>query len=117
MVTMLAPDLIVDNTLDRRSKPRLDCDYPAQVRVYTPNGKKINKAAILSNLSAGGLYLRLDQRLESGAGLFILVRVVEEPADKYRAFSIASQGTVVRSEPQADGQFGVAVRFNHRRLM
>ena len=107
----------IDQIVDRRHAPRLDCNYPAQVRIRSSNGAKMDQDAMVSNLSASGLCLRFDKPVEPGSSLFTLVRVVEEPSDKYLPFSIASDGVVVRSVPQVDGKFGVAVRFNHRRLI
>jgi hypothetical protein len=117
MMFVTDPRLALDNTIERRCKPRLDCNYPAQVRFHGPGGDRIEKEATISNLSATGLYLHLDQCLEPGDGLFIMARVLEEPANMYRAFSIASQGIVVRSESQGDGRFGVAVKINQRRIL
>ena len=108
---------LANNTIERRGKPRLDCRYPAQVRFQSLNGAKTEKDAIVSNLSATGMYLRCDQPLESGEGLFIVARVVEEPAEMYRPFSIAFQGVVVRCESQTDGAFGVAVKINQNRFL
>ena len=105
------------NTIERRGKLRLDCSYPAQVRFHGLDGAKMEKNAIVSNLSATGMYLCCGQRLESGEGLFVVARVVEEPSDLYRPFSIAFQGVVVRCESKANGEFGVAVRINQNRFL
>lgn len=109
--------VLADNTIERRGKTRLDCRYPAQVRFHSLDGIKMEKDAIISNLSASGMYLRCDQCVESGEGLFIVARVLEEPSEMYRPFLIASRGVVVRCESQADGEFGVAVKVHQNRFL
>ncbi|MBI5030008.1 MAG: PilZ domain-containing protein [Chloroflexi bacterium] len=109
--------VLAASTIERRGNLRLDCSYPAQVRFHGMNGAKVEKGAIISNLSATGMYLRFDHRFELGEGLFIVARVLEEPSELYRPFLIASQGVVVRCESRADGQFGVAIKINQRRFL
>lgn len=103
--------------IDRRTKPRIDCNYSAQVRGSTEQGQRFAQPAVVANLSAAGLYLLSPRRVEQGAGLFVLVRLADQPRASERFLSIAAHGVVVRSVSESDGRFGVALKFSHYRLL
>ncbi|MBM3130046.1 MAG: PilZ domain-containing protein [Chloroflexi bacterium] len=97
---------------ERRRKPRLECVCPAIVRGRDACGDKFEEPATTVNLSAGGVYLRMNQRLEYGSKLFVLVRLVTALRGDGLGSSIAMRGVVVRSEPRADGQCGLALKLD-----
>ncbi len=103
-------------SLNRRIKPRVDCDYPAIIEGYDPDGKRYNGYARLANLSASGLFMKTNRRVENGVELSVLIllagSIIESDAPK-----IATNGTVVRTETQHDGTCGVAVKFNRYRFL
>jgi len=106
------------NQVDRRSKSRLACNYPARVRGYDPDGRKFDEQTVLSNLSASGVFLHLNQKTEPGKDMFVLINLSQQPRVSGRTgFSIAARGVIVRSEPGPEGGFGVAIAFKKYRLI
>jgi hypothetical protein len=103
-------------TPDRRIKPRIECDYPAIVEGYEKDGSKYNDQAKLANLSASGLYMLAHRFIENGTKLSVTVLLSNHNDDK-DAPRLATSGTVVRSEPKANGVCGVAVKFTHYRFL
>jgi hypothetical protein len=71
---------------------------------------QFEERAILSNLSAGGLYLRLGRVVEPGRRLSVLIHLATEPTEQ--TATLAVRGVVVRTEPQPNGQCGVALQFD-----
>jgi hypothetical protein len=102
-------------TPDRRVKPRIDCDYPAIVEGYDGDGTKYDDQAKLANLSASGLYMMANRYIEAGSKLSVMVLLSNSLIDK-DAPKLATNGVVVRVDPQVDGTCGVAVKFHHYRF-
>jgi len=102
---------------ERRSKPRIECAYPAVVRGLEPSGKRFEESAVLANLSACGLYLRLNRPVEPGRELTVLIRLSNAPRDEAKLSSIATRGVVVRSELQPDGRCGLALKFERHHFL
>ena len=103
-------------TTDRRGKPRIDCDYLANVVGVNGRGNQYTDDGKLKNLSASGLFLLVNRSIENGAKLSITVHLSElvfEPD----APKLATNGVVVRTEPNADGSWGVAVKFQNYRFL
>lgn len=106
----------MNNTPDRRMKPRVECDYPVIVEGFDPNGKKYNENGRLANLSASGLFMTAKRYIENGAKLSVIVLLTSDLIEKDTP-KIATNGIVVRTEPQPDGSCGVAVKFNSYRFL
>src|SRR6478752_6907295 len=103
---------------ERRGKPRIEIPYPVLIFGADTHGAMFHMNAHLTNLGAGGLYVRLPQRIEPGAQLFALVRLATGPEDKAApAPRVATRGVVLRSEPMADGGCGVALAFKYHRFI
>ncbi len=100
---------------ERRIKPRLECVCPAVVRGKDSSGGRFEEQATTANLSAGGVYLRMTRFVERGCALFVLVRFPVMSCENVVGPAIAIRGMVVRSEPGADGTYGLALRFERRR--
>src|SRR6266508_6172788 len=94
---------------ERRRKPRIYEPFPARVRGIDWRGDPFEVEAVLDNLSAGGLYLRLKQRTEAGAKLSIFFRLATRLTPEAKGLRVAARSRVVRSELQPDGAYGVAV--------
>lgn len=103
--------------IERRSKPRVKCSYPATVRGHIQRGMKYEARAVLSNISATGMYLRTKRQITSGENIFVVVRLSTLSFDKAQAPHIAASGTVVRVEPKSDGTLGVALKLNQHRFL
>jgi hypothetical protein len=103
-------------TPDRRIKPRIDCDYPAIVEGFDGDGTKYNEEAKLANLSASGLFMLANRYIENGSKLSVTVLLSNSLIDK-DAPRLATNGTVVRTEPQANGTCGIAIKFYHYKFL
>jgi hypothetical protein len=103
-------------TPDRRVKPRIECDYPAIVEGYEPDGSKYNEQVTLANLSASGLFMLANRYIESGSKLTVTV-LLSNPSDDDEVPKLATNGIVVRTEPHLDGKCGVAIKFSNYRFL
>jgi hypothetical protein len=103
-------------TTDRRVKPRIKCDYPAIIEGTDANGAKYTDHARLANLSASGLYMVANNFLENGTKLSVIILLSSSSADA-EAPKLVTKGTVIRTEPQVNGMYGVAVKFYKYRFM
>src|SRR5207247_8661738 len=102
---------------ERRRKPRIHEPFPARVRGIDWRGDPFEVEAVLDNLSAGGLYVRLKRRTEDGAKLFVLFRLATRLAPDAKGLRVAARSRVLRSEPLPDGAFGIAVVFEHHHYL
>ena len=68
-------------TLDRRGKPRIDCDYQAIVEGFDCAGIKYRGQGRLVNLSAGGLFLFINQDIDIGSKLSVIVHLSKSPLE------------------------------------
>ena len=103
-------------TLDRRVKPRIECDYQAIVEGFDCAGIKYRGQGRLINLSAGGLFLVINRDIENGSKLSVIVHLSKSPLDA-DAPKLATNGIAVRTELQIDGTCGVAVKFQNYRFI
>jgi hypothetical protein len=101
---------------ERRTKPRIDCDYPAIVEGIDQDRKIYKENAKLSNLSAGGLYMWANRDIEQDSKLNVTVLLSSMQIDT-ATYKLVTKGIVVRTEPQANGICGVAVKFSHYRFI
>ncbi len=60
---------------DRRCHPRLCAPFPAIIRGKDASGEPFEVNAALDNISAGGLYVRLERCVKRGMKLFVIVRL------------------------------------------
>jgi hypothetical protein len=108
--------LPLTQTIEQRGKPRIQCSYTAIVS-WRRGKERFKEQAILSNMSASGMYLRLRQDIQPGDSLFILVRLSTAPLDKVNAPIIAASGTVVRQEEHSGGIYGIGLKLRKHRFL
>ena len=101
---------------ERRLKLRLYGSFPATVRGVNDAGEVFEIDASIENIGAGGLYLRMAQKVLPGSKLFIVTRLTALPG-AVSAPKLALRGTVLRAEPQPDGTCGVAVGVTSHRFL
>ena len=103
-------------TDERRMSPRVAAPYPVRLKSTDSEGRRFKEETLIENLSSGGLYLRLTRAVPIGAEVALAARLstMDEMVDGLR---LAARGTVVRVEPKPEGDYGVAVKFNHRRVL
>ncbi len=102
--------------IERRRKPRINCQYPATVHGQDEKGKKFEESAKLANLSATGLYLWINREVQQGQKIFVIVRLSSELI-KEATPRIATNGIVTRTETQPGGVLGVAIKFQRYRFL
>jgi hypothetical protein len=106
----------MNNHPERRMKPRVECDYPVIIEGYDVDGNPYDESGNLSNLSASGLFLKAKRYINDGSKISVTVLLTSNLVDKNTP-RIATNGIVVRAEPQADGTCGIAVMFNSYRFL
>ncbi len=102
-------------TSDRRLKPRITCDYPAVIKGRDGRGNKYEENGKLANLSASGLFMWVNRDIPPGSRLTITV-YLSSPGLENKSHKLSTNCIVVRSEPQASEQCGVAVKFTSYRF-
>ena len=102
---------------ERRHKVRLHGPFAARARGVNDCGEAFEVETHLENISGGGLYLRVPQKVAPGAVLFILTRFTAAPPDEVLAPTICIRGTVLRAEPQPDSTCGVALAITQHRFL
>jgi hypothetical protein len=115
---MLEPSFVVTQTTERRTKPRIDCSYPAIVQGWDAAGRKFRTNALLTNLSASGLCLVLQSEIQPGRDMFVLFRCSPTgPLGKDKAPLIAVNGDIVRSDQRTPGMHAVALKIRRNRFL
>jgi hypothetical protein len=100
---------------ERRKKPRTTTPFPTIVRGVNVAGEEFEVQSVLDNLSSGGLYIRLGQRVKEKTKLEFLIRMsVAQHAD---AATVQARGVVLRVDKQSAGVYGLAVKLTHHRFM
>ena len=102
---------------ERRFSPRVKVSFPARVRGIDVSGRTIREDTVLDNLSDGGAYLRLTRKVREGSDVMVAARLSTVIDPRVLALRLAARGTVLRTEPQRDGTWGVAVEFRRRRVL
>ena len=109
--------LIGNDEGERRSKPRIEGPFSAIVHGVDAGGETFEVYTVIDNLSARGLYLRLNQRLEPGTTLFTVTSLLNPGKIREFAPRLALHGVVLRTELKPGGVCGVAVVFSHHRFL
>ena len=101
---------------ENRHHERIYEPFPAMLRSVDARSEAFEAHTVLDNFSAGGLYVRLECRIEPGTKLFAIVHVSTSPLEG-PAPRVAVRGVVLRAEPQPDATWGAAVRFTRYRFL
>ena len=99
-----------------RCHERIYEPFPVMVRGVGASKETFEINTVLDNFSASSLYVRLERRIEPGIKLFAIVHVSMSPPE-VPAPRVTVRGVVLRTEPQPDGTWGVAVRFTRYRFL
>lgn len=101
---------------DRRNKPRMKCNYQARVQGLGYDGKKFGEEGRVTNLSRSGIFVLLNQAIPDGNEVSIRIALPTGILE-FGTSRLATSGTVVRSEPNLEGAFGVAIKFQNVRFL
>ena len=108
--------LVIENAVERRSKPRIYDPFPATVHGVDASGASFQSRTIIDNISTGGLYLRLMRCLERSAKLYVVIQLSNAPLDGDPGMRLHVSGEVLRVEPMLGGACGFAVSIKHNRF-
>lgn len=99
--------------MERRAQPRVKKAFAARVWAVDASGLPFSVDCVIDNMSATGLYLRIPSEMEVGCDISLTVRLSN--ASENGAIA-GLRGLVLRSEPQPDETFGIAVSIRHREM-
>jgi hypothetical protein len=102
---------------EQRKQQRIYEPFPAKIAGKGPGGDSFEAETLLDDLSAGGLYTRLDRHIDTGAKLSFEIRLARAESHENVGQRVAAEGVVLRSEPQPDGRCGIAVRFTRYKCL
>jgi PilZ domain len=108
-------DPIDINISERRSKPRVNCDYPAIIRGHDPDGKKFEENARVINLSAGGVYALLNRYVQNNSEVSVNIALPTGNL-QWGTSRIATTGVVVRGKIHQDSIFGIGIKILRSRF-
>ena len=115
-MTLSHPDQPID--IERRAKQRVNCSYPMTVRGKLDTGQLYETRAVLTNMSANGMYLCLKRVVAPGEQLQVVVRMSTGPLGAAGAEPrLSASGEVTRIESKPDGTYGVALKLRRRRFI
>ena len=102
--------------VDRRTKPRLAKSFHATVHGVNAQGAPFKLDTVLNNISASGLYFWSSQRVEVGAALIVVSRLLNGASSEVSSPLVALRGVVVRTDHQR-ALCGVAVKLTHHEFL
>ncbi len=94
------------SVLERRAKPRVSEPFPTTVSGIDKAGESFELDCVLDNISSTGLYLKMPRQLAQGSEVRLIVSFSADPLPGAGA---AIRGVALRSEPQSDKRWGLAV--------
>lgn len=103
--------------VERRIKPRIYKPFHAMVRAVNAGGEAFEVSTVLDNMSSGGLYLRVEQNVNQGAGISVIIRLSTKKVDLIPVANVAVEGVVVRNEAQPSGVYGLGISISNRRFV
>jgi len=92
--------------LERRARPRVSEPFPTTVSGIDKAGIPFELDCRLENISSTGLYVRMPWQLHQGSEVRLIVNFTAGPSPPVGA---AIRGVTLRSEPEADERWGLAV--------
>jgi hypothetical protein len=101
---------------EKRTKPRINCNYPAVVRGLDARGKKYEESARVINLSRGGAYALIKRPMEAGDVLSVQI-AFPTGSLQWGTPKLATNAVVKRSELKGGELCGIAIEFQGFRFM
>ena len=92
--------------LERRAKPRVSEPFPTTVSGIDKAGECFELDCVLDNISSTGLYLKMPRQLEQGSEVRLIVNFSAGPSP---AVGASIRGVALRSDPEANERWGLAV--------
>jgi len=95
--------------LERRAKLRISEPFPTTVSGVDSSGEPFQVDCVLENISSTGIYLKLPHQLKEGSEVEVSLKLSSAASSGARA---AIRGIALRSDPQADESWGLAVAIS-----
>ena len=102
---------------ERRRCGRLYEPYPVRVRGVARAGGAFLVETTVDNISSGGLYLRTPVEVDPNRLVRAVVLFKSAGTKGLGVPRLLIRGRVLRSEPQADGRYGIAVEVKSYRFL
>lgn len=96
-------------SLERRAKLRISQPFPTTVSGVDRSGEAFQVDCVLENISSTGIYLKLPRPMEEGSEVRLLIMLSSASSSGAGA---VIKGVALRSDPQADESWGLAVAIN-----
>jgi hypothetical protein len=100
---------------ERRTKPRMDCNYTAIVRGQDSSGKKFEESGRVTNLSSSGAFVLVNRYIENGTILSINLALPTGNLE-WGTSKIALTGCVVSGRILPQGVYGIAFEIQQFRF-
>jgi hypothetical protein len=99
---------------ERRDRPRIHEPFPARVWGTDSEDQNFDVDIELDNISSTGLYLRLPIQMKSGAELRLVVKFLNRQGTGATALLHCR---ILRSEPQPDSCYGIAMKITDHHFL
>ena len=99
---------------ERRVRPRIHKPFPARVWGTDAEGQNFDVDCELDNISSKGLYLRLPMQMKSGFELSMVIKFLNRQGTGATALLNCR---TLRSEPQPDGCYGIAMTITDHHFL
>jgi hypothetical protein len=101
-----------ESKVEKRGKPRMECNYTAMVKGQLPNGRYFEENATVHNLSASGVFMTVNRFITKGQDLSLKIAFPTGSLE-WGSVKLNSSGVVVRTEALNEELLGVAIKFGH----
>jgi hypothetical protein len=101
---------------ERRVKARINESFPINIRGIDKSGEAFELQTVTDNISATGLYIRMERSVEWGASLFMVINLSGSRGEAPGA-RIALRGKVRRIEWLSPDSYGIGVRISSHRFL
>jgi hypothetical protein len=103
--------------LERRRKPRIFQPFQVRVSGKDIQGETFEIGTVLDNMSTIGIYLKLDRSVALGVKLNMVIQLSTSSFEEVEIAKVAAETVVVRTEPLANGIWGLAMLIVKRRFI
>ncbi|HBG74618.1 MAG: hypothetical protein A2X25_11340 [Chloroflexi bacterium GWB2_49_20] len=101
---------------EKRTKPRMKCDYPVTMQWQNAQGQKFVETARVIDLSSSGALVATQCSIANEAEIHVKIALSSE-SPEWDSSQLATRGTVVRNEHLSDGAIGIAIKFQKYRFL
>ena len=94
-----------------RAKPRIQCSYPATIKILDGRANNYEAKARVINLSSSGVLLITKLAIRNNDEVQVKVAFATGALEYDNPSRLVAQATVIRNDLQSDGAVGIAVKF------